>query len=183
MLSVGIRFTLAALPDSLRAWPVVRRPTGGGVVWHGEDHTFTLVVPQAEALSGFDPRGSYQWIHSKLAAALKKLTGEVFGLADQGFHSADERCFQAAVPWDVVRNGIKVAGGAQRRTRTGFLHQGSIQGIALNAAFWPVFAAELAECVEQFEPASDLLAEASRLEEVHYTMAEWFRPAEGDSVI
>lgn len=177
MVSVGIRFSMKGLSGELARLPVVRRPTGGGIVWHGEDQTFTLVVPEAERLAGFDPRSSYRWIHSRLARALTEFTRETFVLADDEATLPDSRCFQSPVNWDVMKDGRKVAGGAQRRTRTGFLHQGSVLGVHLDSGFWRSFAGALADRVEEHALSADLMAETAQLETEQYAMPEWFRPA------
>jgi len=44
-----------------------------------------------------------------------------------GRSGANLRCFEKISRYDVVLDGVKIAGGAQRVTKTGLLHQGSIQ--------------------------------------------------------
>jgi lipoate-protein ligase A len=60
------------------------------------------------------------------------------------------QCFANPVHADVLVNGRKVAGAAQRRTRAGLLHQGSIQHVDLAEGFDLRFARALGEdCVER----------------------------------
>src|SRR5207247_5841587 len=49
---------------------VVRRPTGGGAVWHEHEVTYAVAAPVA-AFGGL--REAYGMIHARLAAALRTL--------------------------------------------------------------------------------------------------------------
>jgi hypothetical protein len=56
-----------------RTWPereAVRRWTGGGIVPHGDDLTYSLIVPRAHPFALLGPLESYRAIHEALAAAL-----------------------------------------------------------------------------------------------------------------
>lgn len=110
--------------------PLCRRWTGGGVVVHEGDFTFSLAVPRGEDLAAARPAESYRRIHLAVSAALGA-AGTDASLAGRAAGGACE-CFAAAVEHDVVARGAKVAGGAQRRTRRGFLHQGSVQTPSLD---------------------------------------------------
>ena len=109
----------------------VRRFTGGGLVEHGEDVTFALAVPATAARDASLPASSaerYRWIHGALAGAL---TGAGMSLETvaAGHAGRTGPCFTHPVPWDLVdpATGRKIAGGAQRRSRGAFLHQGSVR--------------------------------------------------------
>ena len=109
-------------------WPgraLVRRWTGGGIVPHGTDVTYTIVAPAASALYATDLVSSYQLIHGRIAQLLGEAT-----LAHSSTAKVSEACFENAARHDVLLGGRKVAGAAQRRTRFGLLHQGSIQHVA-----------------------------------------------------
>ena len=63
--------------DVARHWPnreLVRRWTGGGVVPHGDDLTYTLVVPSAHPFLALTPLQSYRAIHAALATVLDSAT-------------------------------------------------------------------------------------------------------------
>ena len=47
--------------------PSVRRWTGGGIVEHGEDHTFSLILPKGEAVARLSPVDFYRQLHGCLA--------------------------------------------------------------------------------------------------------------------
>jgi lipoate-protein ligase A len=104
--------------------PAVRRPTGGGLVHHGVDTTYTVVVPPGRALSEMKTAEAYRALHQAVAAALdtQPRLHDTVAVSPRGQYE----CFEKPVAGDVVANGRKLAGGAQRRTKWGMLHQGSI---------------------------------------------------------
>ena len=110
----------------------VRRWTGGGVVEHGEDFTYSLLVPRTQALTALRAEKSYRVLHEVLARALSAAGAAPPVLQDDlpAPASADfsRSCFVNPVPHDLLSHGRKIAGAAQRRTRRGWLHQGSVQG-------------------------------------------------------
>ncbi len=150
-VSIGYFFRLPAdAPDSTGSREFVRRWTGGGRVLHGDDFTYSLIVPRAAPESLFSPVESYRWIHGHLCAALCD-AGHAAVLVAPAPQSSpadaarDAECFQAPVASDVLVAGRKVAGAGQRRSRHGLLHQGSVQGVALPENFAAVLASRLAE--------------------------------------
>jgi len=106
------------------SYDLVRRPTGGGLVYHGQDTTYTVVVPPAHPLYKMSTLNAYGALHQAVAAALE-MPSALHDAAAQSPQGQYE-CFQKPVRGDVVIDGRKLAGGAQRRTRRGMLHQGSI---------------------------------------------------------
>ncbi|MBD3272062.1 MAG: hypothetical protein GF384_05945 [Elusimicrobia bacterium] len=123
--------------------PVVRRITGGGVVEHGNDLTFSLVLPYPLAWELGDVRSSYRVIHDMVLEIMNSINRENIGLwqinqklsfslcPDAYKPKANERksyfCFEKPTQYDIMFKGIKIGGGAQRRTEGKFLHQGSLQ--------------------------------------------------------
>src|SRR5213593_2214193 len=89
---------------------VVRRPTGGGLVYHGDDTTFTVVVPPGHRLHKLTTGEAYCAIHEAVA----KAAGATI-LATGNTPRGTYECFQQPVAGDVVADGRKLAGGAQRR--------------------------------------------------------------------
>lgn len=153
--------------------PVCRRWTGGGIVVHGGDFTFSLAVPAGAAHWGSRPAESYRKIHLAVAAALAR-QGTKAALTEGGESAADE-CFAAPVAHDVVCRGRKVAGGAQRRTRRGLLHQGSIQGVAAGPDFARVLAGCLAAKVEDWSPPAAWEDSARKLAREKYDNPDFLR--------
>lgn len=111
-------------------WNWARRPTGGGLVFHDSDCTFSVILPRIPRQpAGLSAREFYATLHRLLAQALQNL-GIAVQLAPEspGSAASTSPCFAAPVPFDLVRpGGEKIAGGALRRTRTTWLYQGSIR--------------------------------------------------------
>ena len=132
--------------------PVCRRWTGGGVVVHEKDFTFSLVAPRSEVWARLRPDESYRILHLALAEAMRAagIDAAVF----DGGSAGEAECFAGPVRHDVVSGKTKIAGGAQRRTKRGLLHQGSIQSAGLGPDFAAVLAAHLAvENIPWSEPS------------------------------
>lgn len=142
--------------------PVCRRWTGGGVVVHDGDFTFSLAAPRTDPWAQLRPEESYRVLHLALAAALRA-AGRAAELVDTD-RRGGTACFAGPVRYDILQEGRKIAGGAQRRTKRGLLHQGSVRQEGLGAGFAEQLAASLAaqttvwEAPEDFEEAVCLLA-------------------------
>jgi lipoyl(octanoyl) transferase len=106
--------------------PLVRRPTGGGLVPHDADWTYSAVFPPRHPWYRLKGVESYQRVHEWVrdAFAIIKVPAT---LAPATQKEIPGQCFVGAEKFDVVWHGCKIAGAAQRRTRTGLLIQGSIQ--------------------------------------------------------
>ncbi len=128
-ISFGYSQPLGQVRDRFPSLPSVRRWTGGGIVGHLDDWTFALIVPSDEPLAKVRPLEAYRLIHSSVIAALRKV-GCAARLAGPRDCADGLACFTSPALYDVIGpDHRKVGGGAQRRTRRGFLHQGSIQNL------------------------------------------------------
>ena len=116
-----------------RLRPLLRRPTGGGLVPHLEDWTYALAVPAVHPWHGLRAVESYERMHQWIARALRAL-GVPATLAACCETSGPGRCFEGWEKFDVLSAGRKVAGAAQRRTRGCLLIQGSIQPLPRGVA-------------------------------------------------
>ena len=117
--------------------PLIRRPTGGGLVPHEADWTYSLVFPTSHPWYHLRARSSYRAVHEWLRTAFSGL-GCATTLAAQPLPGRVGQCFAGAEESDLLRAGTKLAGAAQRRTRGGLLIQGSVQpqpGAPLRAAW------------------------------------------------
>ncbi len=122
--SFGYFVKRAELPESSLQW--VRRWTGGGIVDHRVDWTYTLFIPRGHALAEARGAESYRTIHAALADAL----GSTARLAEPTAPAAGGDCFTQPVEHDILDlGGRKLAGAGQRRNARGLLHQGSVQGV------------------------------------------------------
>lgn len=105
---------------------LIRRPTGGGIVPHMSDWTYSLVFPPTSQWYRFRAKESYIQLHQWIQAAFSLLNIES-QLSPISIHEGLGSCFIGAEESDLLYNGKKLAGAAQRRSREGFLIQGSIQ--------------------------------------------------------
>jgi lipoyl(octanoyl) transferase len=167
---------------------LVRRWTGGGIVFHGEDLTYSLVVPASDTAFAESSTSIYKRVHQALCDALSE-TGQpavVAAGADRspgsavvatrtGISDAGYSCFANPVRADVMIDGRKVAGAAQRRTRRGLLQQGSIQGIDLQTDLAQRFARELSTNRRERKVDEEMLNRARELAEQKYDTESWLR--------
>lgn len=122
----------------------VRRWTGGGIVDHRRDIPFTLVLRGRDRVGNPPSAALYRWIHGGLAKTLRDCGVEAVMLA-QDARDGGRACFSSPVTSDLVLpDGEKLAGGGQRRSRIGVLHQGSIQNCILPGGWDEMLAARLA---------------------------------------
>lgn len=134
----------------------VRRWTGGGLVDHRADWTYSVIVPQGEALARARGAESYRIIHAALVEALAA-ERILANLSDGGSETGAALCFANPVSHDLVgRDGVKLAGAGQRRTRLGLLHQGSA-AVACDPAGSTVRGERLAEALSSSWSACQLL--------------------------
>lgn len=106
--------------------PLVRRPTGGGLVPHDSDWTYSVVIPPTHSWHALTAHESYRQLHAWLEAAFRTLGVEP-ALAQGSRVSAPGQCFAGWEDSDLLLDGRKLAGAAQRRNRSGLLLQGSVQ--------------------------------------------------------
>ena len=132
----------AVVRESIPMGPLIRRPTGGGIVAHAHDWTYMLVIPSTHPMAASSARASYEFVHRDLAKTLI----ERGGTAElQACHPRDSSeiaadCFTQAESHDVISpGGQKLAGAAQKRNRNGLLIQGSISTQELKDIDWDAF--------------------------------------------
>jgi lipoyl(octanoyl) transferase len=106
--------------------PLVRRPTGGGLVFHDTDWTYSFVVPPSDPWYALTATESYRRVHQWIQAAFGRLDFPT-ELAAACHKSQPGQCFQGHEMFDLLWRRRKIAGAAQRRTRHGLLIQGSTQ--------------------------------------------------------
>jgi lipoate-protein ligase A len=196
-------------------YEMVRRPTGGGVVYHVDDTTYTVVVPPEHALFTMSTTDAYWLLHKAVAAAFEMRPGlRSCARVSDSAQNADRRsptfngrpavspsarsgdlratdvalfharprslqgqyeCFQKPVHGDVVLDGQKLAGGAQRRTRCGMLHQGSIAAKLSTEQLRQSFQEMLGVEFEAYEISDTERALAEKLTREKYATDAWNR--------
>jgi len=160
--------------------PFVRRYTGGGLVDHARDITYTIVLPRAHPWMEFPAPESYAHIHRGVQAVLEAC-GVAVELTPEAAALESEACFQKPVRFDLVAGGEKLGGAAQRRTREGMLHQGSLllPDAAKNAKVRRAFAKHFSSRLKfdlapgELTPAES--ARAGELERERYATEAWNR--------
>lgn len=106
--------------------PLVRRPTGGGLVPHDSDWTYSLAFPPEHFWYHFKAIESYERVHEWIRDAFARMKVET-ALSPGTPKALPGQCFIGSERFDVLWFGKKIAGAAQRRSRKGLLIQGSIQ--------------------------------------------------------
>lgn len=106
--------------------PLVRRPTGGGLVPHDADWTYSIAVPPSDPWYELRATESYERAHRWIQRAFARL-GIATELAPSCRKEMPGQCFVGHEQFDVLWCGRKIAGAAQRRTKSGLLIQGSLQ--------------------------------------------------------
>jgi len=159
--------------------PLIRRPTGGGIVPHDVDWTYSLVFPPGSKWYALRALESYQRVHQWIQAAFAKL-GFSCELAPATLKAHGGQCFVGHEKSDLLWHGQKIAGAAQRRTREGLLIQGSIQPPlqAPSRAHWQNAMCEVAVQLEKvnwkpYQPDLRLMQEIQALIEQKYLQAQY----------
>jgi lipoate-protein ligase A len=106
--------------------PLIRRPTGGGIVPHDADWTYSLAFPAIHEWYSLKAVESYRRVHEWICSAFARLNVAT-ELAPCRHKSAAGQCFIGHEQFDLLWHGRKIAGAAQRRSRAGLLIQGSVQ--------------------------------------------------------
>ncbi len=150
--------------------PLVRRWTGGGIVPHGKDTTYSLIISRADGEIGV--RDIYRLTHERIRHALAR-SGVSATLATSKMEKVSDRCFANPVVADVLENDRKIAGAAQRRTRDGFLLQGSIQRDGLPETFREAMARELSSDCRTLAMDEAQLQRAEKLAAAKYATKAW----------
>ena len=165
---------------------LVRRWTGGGIVFHGDDLTYSILIPASDPVFDESSIAIYEKIHRALCEALNGIGTQavVAGDTDLGglvdgiraaVSASGYNCFANPVRADILINGRKIAGAAQRRTRRGLLQQGSIQGITTNTDLAEKFAQSMSANCNDFEVSERIFQRAREIAQQKYGTESWLR--------
>lgn len=103
------------------------RPTGGGVLFHVADFAFSLLIPAHYPAFSLNTLDNYALVNEWVIEVLKKcVKGTPYLMKENQKDSCCNFCMGKATIYDVMLEGKKVGGAAQRRTKMGLLHQGTL---------------------------------------------------------
>lgn len=104
-----------------------KRITGGGVLFHGHDLSYALVVPSIH-VNTFSIKQSYEKLGSFLLYFYEKLGLKACYAKDlpELRLSKNPFCQVGFEAYDMLVNGVKMGGNAQRRTKKAVFQHGSI---------------------------------------------------------
>ncbi len=116
-----------------RGFDIVRRITGGRAVLHRHELTYSVISRIDNPLFPPNIHGTYKVIAEGLLAGLRNLdiSAEIVSRASRHAHlvethAKDPACFSSPSWYEIVVNGKKIVGSAQRRLSHAFLQHGSI---------------------------------------------------------
>jgi len=104
---------------------IVRRVTGGKAVFHDKEITYSFILPENNNLLPREINESYKTIANALLIALKKIN------INAEIKKVPERietpiCFNSSNWYELLVNGKKISGSAQRRMNAKILQHGPI---------------------------------------------------------
>ena len=108
-----------------RGVPAIRRVTGGGIIYHAEELTYSIVcapchIPQASSV-----KESFRILTGFLCRFYARLgLDPSYAVERQGERAPF--CFAGRESYDILVNGRKIGGNAQRRLRRVIFQHGSI---------------------------------------------------------
>jgi lipoate---protein ligase len=146
-----------------------RRPTGGGIIFHLTDLAFSLLIPASHGSYSTNTLQNYAFVNTRITKALSNFNqGHAAHLLPTDAVPADASClhFCMAKPtiYDIMISGKKVGGAAQRRTKDGFLHQGSISLVLPPESFLKDVLKADTKVLEEIKTHTFALSETGELE-------------------
>lgn len=126
--SYGYAQRIKTKPEILHKYGknIVRRPTGGGIVFHDNDICFTLIADTNIFLELQDIEISYKLVHFLVLEGLLNFNQNLTLYEQKILVNGDYSCFQKPVNADIMLNDKKIVGSAQRRFENFLLQEGSI---------------------------------------------------------
>lgn len=110
---------------------VVRRVTGGGVIYHADELTYSIVCTPEQIPAAASVKDSFRVLTGFLLAFYWRLGLDAAYAVDvlpsgTGLGERTAFCFAGKETFDILVNGRKIGGNAQRRTRGVIFQHGSI---------------------------------------------------------
>lgn len=140
-VSLGYAQKAEKVIDAVKAknlgWDVVKRPTGGGIVFHNEAEVAYSIVTEID--NPLFPKGlvpAYKKISEAIVGALGKIgvSAEILNTKYETLNKSktlnskvqNNLCFSYPAEYEIVVAGKKIVGSAQKRGKRAMLQQGSI---------------------------------------------------------
>ncbi|MCG3139150.1 MAG: Octanoyltransferase LipM [Phycisphaerae bacterium] len=117
------------LPPPAGELAIVRRTTGGGAILHDREWTYSIILPVDHDLLKPAPTRLYERVHDAIidTLGLVNIRARRCGISDSSSaHQGPFFCFARRHCLDVLIEGQKLVGSAQRRIRQAVLQHGSI---------------------------------------------------------
>ncbi len=103
------------------------RPTGGGMLFHYHDFSYTVAVPKTHPRFSDNVLANYHFVNTALWKAVScVIPGLSVCESSMASPPFAQFCMATATKYDLLVDGKKIAGSAQRKTKEGFVHQGSL---------------------------------------------------------
>ncbi|MFA5501695.1 MAG: biotin/lipoate A/B protein ligase family protein [Sulfurovaceae bacterium] len=103
----------------------VRRMSGGGILVHGSDISYSLILPRIECKEGV--KANYRYLCTFLLRLYEKLGLKAYFVKElESEQKYSNICLAGCEPYDIAIDGKKIGGNAQRYTRNVLFQHGSI---------------------------------------------------------
>jgi len=146
--------------------PIVRRPTGGRAILHGDELTYSFSAKTDRGPFSHGLLDSYKKISTAFSIAFRKigLKAEPKNEREKGrVLSKSPLCFQSSSYGEILIENKKLVGSAQKRWDNGLLQQGSIPYLYHEKKLEGIFGAEktasLRDCMRALKDCLPLLDE------------------------
>jgi len=111
--------------------PIVRRITGGGAIFHADELTYSIVCTQEQISPAASVKDSFRVLTGFLVEFYRSLGLDARYAVDssgseEGLGVRTPFCFAGRESFDILINGRKIGGNAQRRNRNIIFQHGSI---------------------------------------------------------
>ncbi len=110
---------------------IVRRITGGGIIYHADEITYSIVCTQENIPSSKSVKDSFRVLTGFLLQFYRNLGLQAAYAIDSAANDEllgqrTDYCFAGKETFDIMINGRKIGGNAQRRTKRIIFQHGSI---------------------------------------------------------
>jgi len=142
------------------AIPVVRRPTGGRAILHGDELTYSFSVRTDEKPFSEGLMASYRRISSAFNLAFRKIGISVESKMQRErgrVLTGNPLCFESSSYGELLLNNRKIVGAAQKRWKDGLLQQGSIPYICDKGKIAHIFGRKASETENTMHGLKDIV--------------------------